>query len=76
MKNKKAKVNVNNRTALSADLNDFCLFAKENDFIELTEWTNGDGFDIVISSHGDKSFSMSRGQFDAIKALVKQLNNL
>ncbi len=76
MKNKKGKVEINNRTAITADLNGFCVYSKEHDFIEVTEWTNGDGFDILISSHNDKSFSLTRGQFDAIKTLVKKLNKL
>ena len=41
--------------------------AKEHDFMELTEWHNGEGFDITM---GDKQFSLTHGEFSALITLV------
>jgi hypothetical protein len=45
----------------------------QNDFIEVTNWSNLDGYDITI---GEKQITLTVGELDAIKALVKKLNKL
>lgn len=48
-----------------------CL-AKDNSYISITEWSNGEGFDITIS---DKSImSLTRGELDAIDFLIKSID--
>lgn len=42
----------------------------EHDFIEITEWTNGEGVDILISKNSDKLFSMTYDELEAIKYLT------
>lgn len=50
------------------------FFAKDNDFIEITEWHNGEGFDLHIEDERGKShLSLTWGQWKAIKALKKKL---
>lgn len=50
------------------------LFAKEEDFIEVTEWTNGEGWDITISARNRNfTFGLTYGEFKAIKKLIKEL---
>jgi len=71
MKPKKFEYKVDQRKSIFADLNEFCVLSKEHDFIEITEWTNGDGYDITIN---ERLFMFSHGQLDAIRILVKQLN--
>jgi hypothetical protein len=71
MKPKKFEYKVDQRKSISADLNKFCVLSKEHDFIEITEWTNGEGYDITIN---ERLFMFSHGQLDAIRILVKQLN--
>jgi hypothetical protein len=73
MKPKKFDYKVKDRKSISANLIDFCYLNKPDSFIEVTEWSNGDGFDITIN---DKITSFTRGELDAIKALVKKLNKL
>lgn len=63
---------INNRKSVSDDLKKYCIFAKENDFIEVTEWTNGEGYDIQISD--TKHISLSFGELEAINYLVKSLD--
>lgn len=36
------------------------ILAKKDDFIEVTEWTNGEGWDITIN---DKVIPLTRGEF-------------
>ena len=45
--------------------------AKDSDFIEVTEWANGEGWDICLN---DKLISLTYGQLEAIKYLVKTLD--
>jgi len=73
MKPKKFKYDIRARKSIFADLNEFCVLSKKHDFIEITEWTNGEGYDITIN---DRSYMFSHGQLDAIRILVKQLNKL
>jgi hypothetical protein len=73
MKPKKFEYDVKDRKSIKAKLNDFCYLNKPDSFIEITEWANGDGFDITIN---DKITSFTRGELDAIKLLVKKLKNL
>ena len=73
MKKKDFKFNINDRKSVNADLNDFCYLAKPHDFIEVTNWSNLDGYDITI---GEKQITLTVGELDAIKALVKKLNKL
>jgi len=65
------KIKITNRRSVFSEIGDYCVFSKEHDFIEVTEWTNQEGFDITIS---DKQFSFTRGQFELIKTLVKKLD--
>ncbi len=47
----------------------------DNDYMEVTEWSNGEGFDINISDKsGDRTIAMTFGEYDALKKLIKFLN--
>ena len=71
---KKFEVNLYNRKSLMVELKDFDYLAKKDDFIEVTAWENGEGYDIALS---DKQvISITIGQFDAIKKLIKLFNKL
>ena len=74
------KVEVSNRKAAFADLKDFCTFSvgperkDKGDFLEVTEWTNGEGYDIHISDvSGERQFHLTWGQVKALKACIKSL---
>lgn len=45
---------------------------KKDDFIEVCEWINGEGFDISITDK--KIISLTRGELDAIDFLTKTLD--
>lgn len=61
---------VNQRKTINDDLSKYCYFAKKDDFIEITEWTNGEGWDI---SFKDKHIVLTSGELDAINFLTKAL---
>jgi hypothetical protein len=48
-------------------LNKYCHHAKENSFIEVSEWENGEGIDVTLN---DKIISLSWGELDAINVLT------
>lgn len=73
------KIELTTRKAGYALLKDFCSFSfqEETDFIEVTEWINGEGFDVEIDTkHSMKNFKfqLTYGQFDALKKIVKQID--
>ena len=58
------------RKSVSDNLQKYDYLAKDNDFIEVTEWSNGEGWDININ---DKIIQLTMGQLDAINYLTKAL---
>lgn len=67
----------NRKSVFSDDLKNYCYLSGNNDFIEVTEWKNGEGFDVVIESHSHGDiFALTYGQFKLLKKLVKELSKL
>ena len=58
-----------NRRSVSTSMKD--AWHKEYDYIEVTEWSNGEGYDIDIS--GEKSISLHFTEYDVIKKLIKHI---
>ena len=63
-------IEINERTAKFTELKPYDFTAKENDYIEVCEWSNGEGVDVNISSNGDQRFSLTWGQWEALNALI------
>jgi hypothetical protein len=59
---------INNRRAIMQPLN--TGIHKDHDFIEVTEWTNGEGWDVTLS---DRSFSLHYTEFRMLKKIIKHL---
>ena len=55
------------RTAKFTELKNYDHLAKDNDYMEVTEWHNGEGFDVTTD---DKQFQLTWGEFEALQALV------
>lgn len=51
-------------------LNKFDYLSKDSDYITVTEWTNGEGWDICINNN---TFQLTLGQLEAINYLTKTL---
>lgn len=58
------------RKSINDNLHKYDYLAKENSFIEITEWSNGEGWDITID---DRMLSLTWGQLDAIQYLTLAL---
>lgn len=59
-----------NRKSVSDDLKKYDYLSKEDDFIEITEWSNGEGISITINMN---TFELTFGQLDAINYLSQAL---
>ena len=59
-----------NRKSVSDDLKKYDYLSKEDDFIEVTEWSNGEGISITINMN---TFELTFGQLDAINYLSQAL---
>lgn len=64
------------RKSISDKLNKYCYCSNDdNDFIQVTEWVNGEGIDVTISSKGgERNFSITHGELDAIIYLKMSLD--
>ena len=51
-------------------LKQFDYLAKDHDYMEVTEWHNGEGYDIHTK---DKHFSLTDGELEALQFLVLDL---
>ena len=71
------KIETSNRKTVFMELFGICSFAKEDsgDFIEVTEWSNGEGFDINVSAKGtgNQVIQLTWGEYKALKKLVKAI---
>lgn len=59
-----------NKKSVSDDLKKYDYLAKEDDFIEVTEWSNGEGISVTINMN---TFELTFGQLDAINYLSQAL---
>jgi hypothetical protein len=60
--------------AAFAPLSKFDHLAKPDDFIEVSLWHNGEGFDAHLSSHAEQTIRLSWGEYKALKKLIKELD--
>jgi hypothetical protein len=69
----KLDIKENQRRAVNAELNNG--YGKPGDFIEVTEWSNGEGYDVTIAtSEKQESFSLHFTEWKALKKLIKHLD--
>jgi hypothetical protein len=64
-------MDIKKRNSIHDNLCVYDYLAEKNAFIEVTEWANGEGWDITIN---DKYFSLTEGQLNAINYLTKSLD--
>ena len=59
------------RKAVMTNLDDYCHFAKKHDFMEVTQWENGEGWDITIESEQyPRTFKLTDGEMRALMVLT------
>ena len=61
------------KKAVFSNLKKYDFNAGENDFIEVTEWKNGEGFDVDIVGKLSTRFQLTWGEYTALNKLVKKL---
>lgn len=66
-----SKIEMSQRASIFVRLDD--AWHKEHHYLEVTEWTNGEGWDITISD--DKQFSLHFTEFAVLKELIERLEN-
>jgi hypothetical protein len=77
MKTTSANIQINTRKSAFTELSVYCIMSNigSHDFIEVTEWTNGEGYDVCINaSTQQQTFSITYGQLKALRKLVKELD--
>lgn len=60
------------RKSVNDKLRKYDHLAKDDDFIEVTEWANGEGWDVTIN---ERQLLLTRGQLDAIEYLTRSLDH-
>ena len=64
----------NNRKSVNSPLKNYDHLCNCDDFIEVTEWINGEGYDITIETKTNtKLYSLTHGELEAINHLIKSL---
>lgn len=58
------------RKTVYDNMKKYDTFAKEDSFIEVTKWTNGEGFDINLD---EQKFNLTYSQLEALNYLIKVL---
>lgn len=61
---------IEDRKSISDNLCKYKYTSKNDEFIEITEWANGEGWDITLN---EKQFSLHVDELDAIIYLTKCL---
>lgn len=61
----------NERTSIKDDLRKYDHLANKDSIIQVTQWANGDGWDISIDD--EPVISLTWGQLDAINYLVNTI---
>jgi hypothetical protein len=67
------KIESYTRKSVFTELKELCHLSKEDSFMEITEWKNGEGVDVVIASFQDRSLQLTWGELEAIKKLTEKL---
>ena len=61
------------KQAVFEELKKHCIHAGNSDYIEVTEWKNGEGFDVEINAKINARFQLTWGEFDALKLCISCL---
>lgn len=62
---------IGSRKSITDDLQKYDHLKNKSSFIEITEWTNGEGWDIAIN---EKMINLTYGELEAINYLTKALD--
>ena len=64
-------IEVSKRQAVFSELKPYCYHSGIHDYMEVTQWTNGEGFDINIDrDQRPEKFSLTHGEFELLQVLM------
>jgi len=64
-------IEVNLRKAVDTSPKGYCYLSGGNDFIDATGWTNGEGWDIILTTkQGSRRISLTHGELRALIVLT------
>lgn len=64
-------IKVDQRRAVFAELKGYCHHSGSNEYMEVTEWSNGEGYDICIDRKtGGEKFSLTYGEVELLNVLL------
>jgi len=64
-------IQTSKRRAVFAELKGYCHMCGDNDYVEVTEWSNGEGWDININrKNSDERFSLTYGEWELLQVLI------
>jgi len=66
-------IKVDQRRAVFAGLKDYCMHSGDHDYMEVTEWSNGEGYDICILAWDTHNYLQSLNALMLRMALVDTL---
>ena len=66
------------KKSANVDLHEFSIYGKECDWLEVTEWANGEGVDIIIEESKEpiRNISLTYDQLEAIINIVNKFDTL
>ena len=69
---------IKTKKSASVDLHEFSIFGQEGDWLEVTEWANGEGIDIIIEyfKRSSKNISLSYDELEAIINIVNKFGTV
>lgn len=70
----KREFKIKQRKSIFSELSIDDWSSEKNSYIEITEWTNGEGYDIHINNYGERSISIGHNEFKLIKSIIKELD--
>lgn len=63
------------KDAIFTELKKFDFSAGDDDFMEVTKWINGNGFDVEVVGKLPSRFQLTWGGFEALKKIIKEIDN-
>ena len=64
-------IEVSKRRAVISELKDYCHLSGDHDTMEVSEWSNGEGYDVCIDrKNGGEKFSLTYGEASLLQVLL------
>jgi hypothetical protein len=64
-------IQTSKRKALFSELKKYCHHSGDNDYMEVTEWSNGEGYDVCIDrKNSSDKFSITYGEIELLMVLL------